>query len=42
MDRVRKHLANLAEQRAFDGLAARILKVATHDSHKGAAPTKTL
>jgi adenine-specific DNA methylase len=42
MDRVRKHLANLAEQLAFDGLAARILKVATHDSRQGAAPTETL
>jgi adenine-specific DNA methylase len=35
MERVRKHLANLAEQLAFDGLAPRILKVATHGSHKG-------
>jgi hypothetical protein len=42
MDRVRKHLASLAEQLAFDGLAARILKVATHDSLKGAAAIETL
>lgn len=42
MDRVRKQLANLAEQLAFDGLAAHILKVATDDSRKRAAPTQTL
>ncbi len=35
MERVRKHLANLAEQLAFDELALRILKVATHGSPKG-------
>ena len=39
MDRVKKHLANLAEQLPFDELATRLLKVATHDSHTG---TKTL
>jgi adenine-specific DNA methylase len=34
MDRVKKHLANLAEQLPFDELATRILEVATHDSRK--------
>jgi hypothetical protein len=42
MDRVRKHLANLAEQLAFDGLAACILTMTANDSHKGAAQTKAL